>query len=303
MWQRFTERARKVVFYAQEEAQRYGEGYVSTEHLLLGMMREECNGTTMLDRMGLDRKKVVHEVESHLSKGKSIPNTDMSLTPRSKRVIDLSYDEARNFGHNYIGTEHLLLGIIREADGLAGRVLAKLGADIDSARRVLMVILEEQPERQYPTRTSDTVYKQPGPKPSVRIAYTEPILSREASFVNLLFGIGPLRFTDELLFALCLSDPFVRLAFMKQSIDADLVRATMQAVLADPDQNRIQDPCSLSTILDLAEKERANLGDAELSAIHIVIAIMTLDTSLAALALSEAGVNLQALRERKPPEA
>lgn len=139
MWQRFTERARKVVFYAQEEAQKFGEGYVSTEHLLLGLVREaDSVAARVLDKLNVSLNRVRAEVEKQLPRGDARPNQDMTLTPRAKRVIDLAYDEARNLNNNYIGTEHLLLGLIREGDGLAGRVLAKLGVELEKARREVM---------------------------------------------------------------------------------------------------------------------------------------------------------------------
>lgn len=136
MWQRFTERARKVVFFAQEEAQKFGEGYVSTEHLLLGLVRESDSvAARVLERLGVSLSRIRAEVEKQLPRGDARPTQDMTLTPRAKRVIDLAYDEARNLNNNYIGTEHLLLGLIREGDGLAGRVLAKLGVELERARR------------------------------------------------------------------------------------------------------------------------------------------------------------------------
>ncbi|HXH60463.1 MAG TPA: ATP-dependent Clp protease ATP-binding subunit, partial [Fimbriimonadaceae bacterium] len=141
MWQRFTERARKVVFFAQEEAQKFGEGYVSTEHLLLGLVREQDSvAARVLERLGVGLNKIRTEVERQLPKSDARTNQDMSLTPRAKRVIDLAYDEARNLNNNYIGTEHLLLGLIREGDGLAGRVLAKLGVELDKGRREVMAL-------------------------------------------------------------------------------------------------------------------------------------------------------------------
>ncbi|MCH8978063.1 MAG: hypothetical protein IH945_02325 [Armatimonadetes bacterium] len=141
MWQRFTERARKVVFYAQEEAQKFGEGYVSTEHLLLGLCRESDSvAARVLERLGVSLKRVRKEVEKQLPRGETRHSQDMALTPRAKRVIDLAYDEARNLNNNYIGTEHLLLGLIREGDGLAGRVLAKLGVELDRSRREVMTL-------------------------------------------------------------------------------------------------------------------------------------------------------------------
>ncbi|MBA3727520.1 MAG: AAA family ATPase, partial [Armatimonadetes bacterium] len=145
MWQRFTERARKVVFYAQEEAQKFGEGYVSTEHLLLGLVRESDSvAARVLEKLGISLSRIKSEVEKQLPRGDHKAVQEMTLTPRAKRVIDLAYDEARNLNNNYIGTEHLLLGLIREGDGLAGRVLAKLGVELEKARREVMALQDNE---------------------------------------------------------------------------------------------------------------------------------------------------------------
>lgn len=139
MWQRFTERARKVVFYAQEEAGRLGENYVSTEHLLLGLVRENDSvAARILDRIGVSLGRIRSEIERQVARGDGRLGQDMQLTPRAKRVIDLAYDEARQLNNNYIGTEHLLLGLIREGEGLAGRTLSKLGVDLERTRREVM---------------------------------------------------------------------------------------------------------------------------------------------------------------------
>jgi ATP-dependent Clp protease ATP-binding subunit ClpC len=155
MWQRFTERARKVVFYAQEEAQKFGEGYVSTEHLLLGLVREtDSVAARVLEKLGVSLNRIRAEVEKQLPRGDARPNQDMTLTPRAKRVIDLAYDEARNLNNNYIGTEHLLLGLIREGDGLAGRVLAKLGVELEKARREVMSLQDTETQAKSGGRTT-----------------------------------------------------------------------------------------------------------------------------------------------------
>ncbi len=155
MWQRFTERARKVVFYAQEEAQRFGEGYVSTEHLLLGLVRESDSvAARVLDRLGVSLSRIRAEVERQLPRGDARPSQDMTLTPRAKRVIDLAYDEARNLNNNYIGTEHLLLGLIREGDGLAGRVLSKLGVELEKGRREVMSLQDNDTQTRSPGKSS-----------------------------------------------------------------------------------------------------------------------------------------------------
>ncbi|HVL39058.1 MAG TPA: Clp protease N-terminal domain-containing protein, partial [Fimbriimonadaceae bacterium] len=155
MWQRFTERARKVVFYAQEEAQKFGEGYVSTEHLLLGLVRESDSvAARVLEKLGVSLNRIRAEVEKQLPRGDARPSQDMTLTPRAKRVIDLAYDEARNLNNNYIGTEHLLLGLIREGDGLAGRVLAKLGVELEKARREVMSLQDNETQTKTGSRSS-----------------------------------------------------------------------------------------------------------------------------------------------------
>src|SRR4028119_1557966 len=149
MWQRFTERARRVVFFAQEEAGRLGENYVSTEHLLLGLVRENDSvAARILDRLGISLGRIRSEIERQVARGDGRLGQDMQLTPRAKRVIDLAYDEARQLNNNYIGTEHLLLGLIREGEGLAGRVLSKLGVDLERTRREVMALQDAEPGQQ-----------------------------------------------------------------------------------------------------------------------------------------------------------
>ena len=151
MWQRFTERARRVVFFAQEEAGRLGENYVSTEHLLLGLVRENDSvAARILDRMGVSLGRIRSEIERQVTRGDGRLGQDMQLTPRAKRVIDLAYDEARQLSNNYIGTEHLLLGLIREGEGLAGRVLAKLGVELERTRREVMALQDNDSGMQAP---------------------------------------------------------------------------------------------------------------------------------------------------------
>jgi hypothetical protein len=138
MWQRFTERARRVVFFAQEEAARLGENTVGTEHLLLGLVREyDSVAGKILTRLGISQSDVQAETNRHVTRGEGNMGQDMQLTPRSKRVIDLAYEEARLLENNYIGTEHLLLGLAREGDGLGFRVLRDLGCTLERARAVI----------------------------------------------------------------------------------------------------------------------------------------------------------------------
>ncbi len=130
MWEPFTERARRSIVLAQEEAQRLGNNYIGTEHILLGIISEgESLAAKVLETLGVNLAKVRSEVESIVGRGGQTVQQEMVFTPRAKRVIELAFEEARQLNHNYIGTEHLLLGLIREGEGVAARVLTNLGVD------------------------------------------------------------------------------------------------------------------------------------------------------------------------------
>lgn len=130
MWEPFTERARRSIVLAQEEAQRLGNNYIGTEHILLGIISEgESLAAKVLETLGVNLSKVRQEVESIVGRGGQTVQQEMVFTPRAKRVIELAFEEARQLNHNYIGTEHLLLGLIREGEGVAARVLTNLGVD------------------------------------------------------------------------------------------------------------------------------------------------------------------------------
>lgn len=151
MWQRFTERARKVILLGQEEAQRVGSSRVDTEHLLLGLVREQEGAVAqVLEKMGVNVSKVKAEIEKYLPSASppEPPPAEPKLTPRAKRILELSADEARRMKHNYIGTEHLLLGLLRENDGVAARVLRAFGLTLEKARQEVLGCLG--PERKSP---------------------------------------------------------------------------------------------------------------------------------------------------------
>ena len=135
MFERFTERARRVVVYAQEEARLLKQGYIGTEHLLLGLIREEEGiAAKALKRLGIKLDDVHSEVENLVGRGISSPGGHIPFTPRAKKVLEISLREALQLGSNYIGTEHILLGLIREGEGIAAKVLIKSGADLDKVR-------------------------------------------------------------------------------------------------------------------------------------------------------------------------
>ena len=141
---RFTDRARKVLTLAQDEAQRFNHNYIGTEHLLLGLVREgEGVAAKVLENLSVELAKVRQAVEFIIGRGERPVLGEIGLTPRAKKVIELAIDEARRLGHNYIGTEHLLLGLVREEGGIASGVLESLGVSLDKVRHEVVRVLSQ----------------------------------------------------------------------------------------------------------------------------------------------------------------
>jgi ATP-dependent Clp protease ATP-binding subunit ClpC len=142
MFERFTDRARRVVVLAQEEARMLNHNYIGTEHILLGLIHEgEGVAAKALESLGISLEAVRHEVEEIIGQGQQAPSGHIPFTPRAKKVLELSLREALQLGHNYIGTEHILLGLIREGEGVAAQVLVKLGADLNKVRQQVIQLL------------------------------------------------------------------------------------------------------------------------------------------------------------------
>ena len=146
MWERFTERARHVVSAAREEAARLGSEYVRTEHILLGLCREpEGIAARALENLGADTEAIATEIEQQMAPSPAkVSSEDISFTPRAKKVLELAVEEARRFNHNYIGTEHILLGLLREGEGIAAKVLQDMKIDLGRTHTEIMRLLGEQ---------------------------------------------------------------------------------------------------------------------------------------------------------------
>src|SRR6266853_4629191 len=141
---RFTERARKVLSLAQEEAQRFQHNYIGTEHILLGLIREgEGVGAKVLRNLGVDLQRAHDSVEFIIGRGDRIVLGEIGLTPRAKKVIEYAVDEARRLNHHYIGTEHLLLELLREGEGIAAGVLESLGVNLEKVRTQTIQVLSQ----------------------------------------------------------------------------------------------------------------------------------------------------------------
>jgi hypothetical protein len=146
MFERFTDRARRVVVLAQEEARLLNHNYIGTEHILLGLIHEgEGVAATALTELGISLEAVRVQIEEIIGQGASAPTGHIPFTPRAKKVLELSLREAMALGHNYIGTEHILLGLIREGEGVAAQVLTQMGGGLDRVRQVVIQILAVGP--------------------------------------------------------------------------------------------------------------------------------------------------------------
>jgi ATP-dependent Clp protease ATP-binding subunit ClpC len=183
---KFTDRARKVLTLAQDEAQRFNHNYIGTEHLLLGLVREgEGVAARVLENMNVELSKVRTAVEFIIGRGDRPVVGEVGLTPRAKRVIELAIDEARRLGHNYIGTEHLLLGLVREGEGIAAGVLESLGVNLDKVRHQVIHVLSQST-----SSTPTTEPKRPSKTPTLdqlginlteaaRAGKLDPVIGRE----------------------------------------------------------------------------------------------------------------------------
>jgi ATP-dependent Clp protease ATP-binding subunit ClpC len=142
MFERFTDRARRVVVLAQEEARMLNHNYIGTEHVLLGLIHEgEGVAAQALESLGLSLEDVRREVEEIIGQGRAAPTGHIPFTPRAKKVLELSLREALQLGHNYIGTEHILLGLVREGEGVGAQVLQKRGAGLEVVRQQVVQLL------------------------------------------------------------------------------------------------------------------------------------------------------------------
>ncbi|HEY8180364.1 MAG TPA: ATP-dependent Clp protease ATP-binding subunit [Candidatus Limnocylindria bacterium] len=194
---KFTDRARKVLTLAQDEAQRFNHNYIGTEHLLLGLVREgEGVAARVLENMNVELSKVRTAVEFIIGRGDRPVVGEVGLTPRAKRVIELAIDEARRLGHNYIGTEHLLLGLVREGEGIAAGVLESLGVNLDKVRHQVIHVLSQSTSVS-PTQES----KRPSKTPTLdqlginltelaRADKLDPIIGREKEIERVIQILG-----------------------------------------------------------------------------------------------------------------
>ncbi|MCW6005196.1 AAA family ATPase, partial [Micromonospora sp. CPCC 205371] len=185
MFERFTDRSRRVIVLAQEEARMANHHYIGSEHILLGLIHEgEGVAARALESLGISLEGVRQQVEETIGQGQQAAKGHMPFTPRAKKVLELSLREALQLGHNYIGTEHILLGLIREGEGVAAQVLVKLGADLNAVRQQVIRLLsgrEEAPPVEVPSPAVSAVLDQYGENltKAAREGKLAPVIGRD----------------------------------------------------------------------------------------------------------------------------
>ncbi|MCM8749179.1 ATP-dependent Clp protease ATP-binding subunit [Thermomicrobiaceae bacterium CFH 74404] len=189
-FEKFTERARKVLTLAQEEARRFNHNYIGTEHLLLGLVREgDGVAARVLMSMGVQLPKVRSAVEFIIGRGDSTVVGEIGLTPRAKKVIELAVDEARRLNHHYIGTEHLLLGLVREGEGIAAGVLESLGVSLEKVRQqVIQVVSQGSAYQQRPQQTKTPYLDALGfdLTEAARLGKLDPVIGRQTEIERVM---------------------------------------------------------------------------------------------------------------------
>ena len=160
MFERFTDRARRVVVFAQDEARMLYHNYIGTEHILLGLLHEgEGVAARALESLGISLDAVRQQVEQVIGRGQHQSSGHIPFTPRAKKVLELSLRESLQLGHTYIGTEHILLGLIREGDGVAAQVLVGLGVDLNRAREQVIGLLAGRRQEEPSTAVAEDLRK------------------------------------------------------------------------------------------------------------------------------------------------
>jgi ATP-dependent Clp protease ATP-binding subunit ClpA len=188
MFERFTDRARRVIVLAQEEARMLNHNYIGTEHILLGLLHEgEGVAAKALESLEISLDAVRQQVEQIIGQGQHAPSGHIPFTPRAKKVLELTRREAERLGHNYIGTEHILLGLIREGEGVAAQVLVALGADLKRVRQTVIEVMHGHPAKE-PLSTRSAA-QEPRLPPGLQIRLDE--VEQRLAAIEQRLGTGP----------------------------------------------------------------------------------------------------------------
>jgi catechol 2,3-dioxygenase-like lactoylglutathione lyase family enzyme len=306
----FTERARRVLTLSQEEAQRFNHNYIGTEHLLLGLVREgDGIAVQVLHNLGVELQQARTAVEFIIGRGDRVAHGEIGLTPRSNKVIELAIDESRRLGHQYVGTEHLLLGLVREGEGIAAGVLESLGVNLERVRRETIHVLGQaapMPGAPAPQMSAATRFQQTdlgqftlAARKVVADAFTQARTRGQQDI-----GAG------HLLLALLddgegIAAQALRLVTLDAapSLDLDAVRSELERTLGPapvPSDQQAKGPVRLDEhalrVIALAANEAREMADLSVGPEHLLLGIVREGASIGARALLSAGVTPDALR-------
>lgn len=313
---RFTERARTAITLAQEEAQRFNHNYIGTEHILLGLVREgEGLAARVLWEMGVELTKIRSSVEFIIGRGEHQVMGEIGLTPRAKKVIELAVDEARRLGHQYVGTEHLLLGLIREGEGIGAGVLESLGISLERVRRVVIKVLgasdspsrPQEPvdpltERVQRERGSYGSAQDPSPGPTHQFdRFTERargVLTRAQEEAQRLAQnwIGP----EHLLLGLTREDGGVAAKVLSNmGVELTKVRSAVESIVGRGER-QVMGEIGLTPrakkVIQLSVDEGRRLGHHYVGTEHLLLGLLREGESVAAGVLESLGVTLEKTR-------
>lgn len=321
---KFNDQARMVFHYAQEEAQRFKNNYIGTEHLLLGLIRDENNvASTILRDLGIELIKLRTAVEFINGSGVDVIRAQVGLTSQSKKAIELAVDEARRLGYHYIGTEHMLLGLIREGNGIAAGVLQSFGVTLDRAYMKLLQILPDtqqpasnDPSATFTTQATDTpISETPATTSSRAIAIVqtqstrsyegypfteqshkviEGALEEAISFQHNYTG------TEHLLLGLVRERESVAGAVLQNlGVELHNVRRAVEFIIGRGDRivlGEIGVTPRAKKILKLASEEAQRMNNAYIGTEHLLLGMMLEGEGIAAGVLHNFGVNLEKVR-------
>ncbi|HEV7128293.1 MAG TPA: Clp protease N-terminal domain-containing protein [Ktedonobacterales bacterium] len=309
-FERFTERARRVLSFAQEEAQRFNHNYIGTEHLLLGLIREQDGlAAKVLSNLGVELEAVRRAVAFIIGRGDRIVLGEVGLTPRAKKVIELAVDEAHRLDHHYIGTEHLLLGLIREGEGIAAGVLASLGVRLDAVREETLRYLAEThtqdldaPKRTAAPLSESNPPESPEPSDAPRIDMTGVrdvmhLAHEEAQRFNHAY-MG----TEHLLLGM-LREPRGVAAQVLASlgVELDAARDQVEAIVGRAENfmpGEFGPTPRARTVIQLAVEEARQLKHPVLRSEHLLLGLVREGQGIGADVLQRLGVSLERVREQ-----
>ncbi len=309
---KFTARARKVITLAQEEAVRFNHNYIGTEHLLLGLLREgEGVAAKVLVEMGVELNRVRSAVEFIIGRGDRMIVGEIGLTPRAEKVIELAVDEARQLGHHYIGTEHLLLGLVREGEGIAAGVLESLGVNLEKVRAETVRVLarlgpfagavEDATESAEGMGNGSEQGAQPGRGPDRFDKFTDrarkvlTLAQEEATRFNHNY-IG----TEHLLLGLVREGEGVAAKILSNlGIELNRVRSAVEFMIGRGDRMLVGEiglTPRAKKVIELAVDEARQLGHHYIGTEHLLLGLIREGEGVAAKVLDSLGVNLEKVR-------